>query len=87
MKFPLDVLDSNFIDLIKKLLEKSTSKRLMKFDDIINHNFFKNLKIETIENMSAIPPYIPIIEKYDLSSLSTYEEILKVNNFFNVDFE
>jgi hypothetical protein len=77
LKFPQEVNDNDFIDLVRKLLEKSITKRIYFYDDIKKHPFFKTIDFETLENLYLKPPYLPKLEKMKLKDFAPMEDILK----------
>ena len=52
-------------NLIKRLLEYNPKKRL-KYDDIINHSFFRGTNWDKIEKLETNPPFIPDIKEENL---------------------
>ena len=66
------------MDLIRKLLEKNTIKRLNKFDDIKKHSFFKGINFDDLENLNIKPPYKPkITKKYHLKEALPIDNVVK----------
>ena len=55
----------NAENLIKRLLEYNPKKRL-KYNDIINHSFFKGTNWDKIERLETNPPFIPILKEDNL---------------------
>lgn len=51
------------MDLTKGLLEKTFSNRLVKYENIKEHNFFKSINFEELENLNLTSPYKPKLKK------------------------
>jgi hypothetical protein len=81
LTFPKDVVDPDFIDLTRKMLDKSSLKRLCSFEEIKKHNFFKRINFDNIELMSFKPPFIP-----NFDSLNYEQEFVNFDYFINVFF-
>ena len=65
MKFPPQVDHLEFLDLVRKMLQKKVNNRLHRLEDIKEHPFFVNANFEweALENMSIKPPFIPNLNK------------------------
>ena len=64
-------------DLIVKLLERDTTKRLGAKDDfteVLSHPVFKNISIEELEMNKITPPFKPNISNKDLSKYFNVSE-------------
>lgn len=64
-------------DLIQKLLDRDTTKRLGAKDDfteVLSHPIFKNVNIEDYENYKITPPFKPNISTKDLSKYFNVSE-------------
>jgi len=61
LKFPPQVDNFDYLDLVKKMLQKKVNHRLHRFEEIKEHPFFVNANFdwEALENMSLKPPLIP----------------------------
>ena len=62
MQFPKNVKDNDYKNLLTQMLNKNQSKRLSKFDDISNHNWFKGFNWEDLNSLKMKPPFIPKVE-------------------------
>lgn len=71
-KYKIDYSD-DFVDIIKKLLDKDKSKRLGAngdIDEIMSHPYFATLDKEELLEKKMTPPFLPEINQKD--KLSTY---------------
>ena len=64
-------------DLITKLLDRDTTKRLGSKDDfteVLSHPIFKDINIEELEANKVVPPFKPNISTKDLSKYFNVSE-------------
>ena len=66
------VIDKEFKNLMKKMLEKNPSNRLSTFYSIKNHPWFKDFNWDELTNLNLKAPYLPIISysNYDFDEQS-----------------
>ncbi|CAI2362350.1 unnamed protein product [Moneuplotes crassus] len=68
IEFPESTVSEEGKNLISKLLERDKKKRLgaeNDKDDVLSHNFFSNIDINSLLNKTAEPPYKPFINPND----------------------
>ena len=62
LSFPSFVHDEQFMDLIWKMLKKTPTSRLWKFEQIKENAYFKNCNWEKLLSFSLTPPYVVKID-------------------------
>merc|ERR1712226_619691 len=64
-------------DFINSLLEKKKDKRLGKdgIDQLLSHDFFKDLDIEKLMKGELEPPYQPEIKEGEFENFNVYDQI------------
>lgn len=69
-KYKIKFSDS-IADLIVKLLERDTSKRLGcgqgNYKDVLSHEVFSKINIKKLEKLELEPPFKPNLSEHDLS--------------------
>ena len=65
LSFPSFVHDEDFMSLMTKMLKKSPTNRMWKFEQIKESPYFKNFDWEKLMSFSLTPPYVVKIDKKD----------------------
>jgi serine/threonine protein kinase len=65
LKFPDNVKDYDFKNLMQRMLDKNLETRYSKFEDISGHIYFKEFNWDELISLNMEPAYIPRIPNID----------------------
>ena len=82
LKFPSFVKDNDFINLIKRMLDKSPVTRLSNLSQIKNYKYFKNFSFENLINFNIKPSFKPKVNNNILNEPVKMKYIEYINKNF-----